>query len=402
MTPRIGLVAHWDWVLDHFWLHVARGLRDAGAEVVLICPPGDYVGGWEAMGFGYHPWEVKRRGLNPARELVALAALTRAYREEELSAVHHFTVKPIVHGTIAAKLAGVPFIVNTLSGLGYLFSDSPQAKVARLGTHQLLRYALVGSHAHLVLQNTADVSRLRTFGLLPESRTTLICGTGVDLERHQPRDGDEASEPLTVLMAARLLRSKGVEDFVRCAETIHGEGIQARFVVAGVPDHGNPDTVLQAEIESWRRTTQVEFIGHTHDLASVLQSSHVAVLPTRYPEGVPTFLLEAAATGVPAVATDLAGCRIAVHHGTTGFLYPPDSPEELTGHVRRLLTDRPLSLQLGTQARALAEREFDESKIVAAYLEVYRSAGALPDGRVEDDARPCVSAVKTEGPKGGI
>jgi glycosyltransferase involved in cell wall biosynthesis len=402
MTPRIGLVAHWDWVLDHFWLHVARGLRDAGAEVVLICPPGQYVDRWQAMGFGYHPWAVERRGLNPVREITALAALTRAYREEELSAVHHFTVKPIVHGTIAAKLAGVPFVVNTLSGLGYLFSDSPRAKLARVGTHPLLRYALVGSRAHLVLQNTADVSRLREFGLLAESRTTLICGTGVDLERHRPRDSADLSKPPTVLMAARLLRSKGVEDFVRCAEAIHGEGIQARFVVAGVPDEGNPDTVRPAEIENWRRTTQVEFIGHTHDLASVLRSSDVAVLPTRYPEGVPTFLLEAAATGVPAVATDLAGCRIAVHHGATGFLYPPDSPEKLTGHVRRLLQDRPLAARLGMQARALAEQEFDESTIVAAYLEVYRSAGALPDGRVDDDENPCVSAVRAEGPKEGI
>jgi glycosyltransferase involved in cell wall biosynthesis len=402
MTPRIGLVAHWDWVLDHFWLHVAQGLKEAGADVVLICPPGRHVGRWQEMGFGYHPWAVKRRGMNPVEELTALAALARAYREEELSAVQHFTVKPIVHGTIAARRAGVPFVVNTLSGLGYLFSDSPRAKWARVGTHPLLRYVLVGSHAHLVLQNTADIARLRNFNLLPESRTTLIYGTGVDLERHRPRDGDEPSETLTVLMAARLLRSKGVEDFVRCAETIHGEGIEARFVVAGVPDDGNPDTVRPAEIEHWKRTTQVEFIGHTDDLASVLQSSHVAVLPTRYPEGVPTFLLEAAATGVPAVATDLAGCRVAVHHGETGFLYPADSPEELTGHVRRLLQDRPLAARLGRQARALAEREFDQAKIVAAYLEVYRSAGVLPDGRIADNERLRVSAEKAEGPEEGI
>lgn len=380
MTPRIGLVSHWDWVLDHFWLHVAQGLKEAGAEVVLICPPGRHVSRWQPMGFDYHPWNVRRRGLNPAGELIALATLARIYREEELSAVHHFTVKPIVHGTIAAKRAGVPLIVNTLSGLGYLFSESTRARLARAGTRRLLRYVLVDSRARLVLQNTADASRLRELGLLPESRTTLIRGTGVDLERHQPRDvDDELSTTPTVLMAARLLRSKGVEDFVRCAETIHGEGIQARFVVAGVPDDGNPDTVRPVEIENWRRTTQVEFIGHTDDLASVLQSTHVAVLPTRYPEGVPTFLLEAAATGVPAVATDLAGCRIAVHHGTTGFLYPPDCPEDLTGHVRSLLEDRPLSARLGMQARALAEREFDESKIVAEYVDVYRSAGLLPD-----------------------
>jgi len=400
MTPRIGLVAHWDWVLDHFWLHIAQGLREAGAEVVLICPPGRHVGRWQAMGFGYHPWEVKRRGLNPLEELTALAALTRAYREEELSAVQHFTIKPVVYGTIAAKLARVPFVLNTLSGLGYLFSDSPRAKWARVGTHPLLRYVLVESRSHLVLQNTADVSRLRKFGLLPKLRTTLIQGTGVDLERHRPRGGDEPSTPLTVLMAARLLRSKGVEDFVQCAETLHGEGIQARFVVAGVPDDGNPDTVRPAEIEDWKRTTQVEFIGHTYDLASVLQTSHVAVLPTRYPEGVPTFLLEAAATGLPAVATDLAGCRIAVHHGTTGFLYPPGSQEELTGHVRRLLTDRPLAVRLGTQARALAEREFDESRIVAAYLEVYRSAGALPDGRLRTMRDPVFRPGRRTGRKG--
>jgi glycosyltransferase involved in cell wall biosynthesis len=381
MTPRIGLVAHWDWVLDHFWLHVARGLQQAGSEVVLICPPGPYVDRWQPMGFSYHPWPVRRRGLNPLAEAAALAALTQAYRKQKLSAVHHFTVKPIVHGTIAAKLAKVPLIVNTLSGLGFLFSESRRAEWARIATHPLLRYVLVDSRAQLVLQNTADVSRLRMHGLLPESRTTLIRGTGVDLSRYRPSAGtDDPSKPPTVLMAARLLHSKGVEDFVQCAEAIHAEGIQARFVVAGAPDDGNPDTIRRAEIDSWRRTTGVEFIGHTDDLASVLQSSHVAVLPTQYPEGVPTFLLEAAAAGVPAVATDLAGCRIAVSHGTTGFLYPPGRSEDLTRHVRRLLEDRPLYLQLGRQARALAEHEFDESKIVKKYVEIYRSAGVLDAG----------------------
>jgi glycosyltransferase involved in cell wall biosynthesis len=177
---------------------------------------------------------------------------------------------------------------------------------------------------------------------------------------------------------------------MRCVEAIDGEGIQARFVVAGVPDDGNPDTIRQADIENWKRTTPVEFIGQTDDQASELQSTQVAVavLPTRYPEGVPTFPVEVAAMGVPAFATDLAGGRIAVDHGTRGILYSPESPGELTGHVRCLLEDRKLSVRIGTRASALAEREFDESKIVAAYLDVYRSADALPEGRVEDDETP--------------
>jgi len=381
-TPRIGLVSHWDWVLDHFWLHVARGLQDAGADVVLICPRGQYVDRWHSMGFDYEPWPVTRRGLNPLGEATALAALTRIYQRENLSAVHHFTVKPIVHGTVAAKLARVPVVVNNLSGLGYLFSDDARAKSARIAAHGLLRYVLVHSRSQLVLQNSADVSRLRDLGLLPETRTTLIPGTGVDLGRHRPgqSNGDSAKPP-TVLLAARLLRSKGVEDFVRCAQTIHAEGIPARFIVAGVPDDGNPDTIRAADIEHWRRTSPVDFIGHIDDLASVLQSTQIAVLPTRYPEGVPTFLLEAAAAGVPAVATDLAGCRIAVRHGTTGFLYPSGSPDALTGYVRRLLEDRSLSLRLGRQARALAEREFGESKIVEAYLDLYRSAAVVGEGK---------------------
>ena len=160
MTPRIGLVSHWDWVLDHFWLHVARGLQEAGADVVLICPPGRYVDRWHSMGFGYQPWPVRRRGLNPMGEATALATLTRIYRREKLSAVHHFTVKPIVHGTVAAKLARVPVVVNNLSGLGYLFSDDTRAKCARVAAYGLLRYVLVDSRAQLVLQNPDDVARM--------------------------------------------------------------------------------------------------------------------------------------------------------------------------------------------------------------------------------------------------
>ena len=119
-------------------------------------------------------------------EATSLAALTQVYRREKLSAVHHFTVKPIVHGTIAAKLAGVPLVVNNLSGLGYLFSGDTRANCARIAAQGLLRYVLVDSRGQLVLQNSADISRLRELDLLPETRTTLIPGTGVDLGRHRP------------------------------------------------------------------------------------------------------------------------------------------------------------------------------------------------------------------------
>jgi glycosyltransferase involved in cell wall biosynthesis len=378
MTPRIGLVAHWDWVLHNFRLSLADGLREAGAEVVLICPPGSYSAQWDRMGYHYHPWNTGRRGVNPLKEGSSLIALARTYRREQLDAVYHFTVKPVIYGSLAARLAGTQTVINTLSGLGYLFSDDSRARVARVAARPLLRQALLRRNAWLILENEGDTASLQSLGLLPEGRTTMIPGSGVDLSRFHPSTAaaDPSKIPM-VLMAARLLRTKGVEEFVRCASELRDAGVEARFVVAGTPDEGNPHSIPHSTIEAWSRTSPVEFVGQVDDLAPIMRDADIAVLPTTYPEGAPRFLLGAAACGLPAVATDLPGCRFAVRHAETGYLYPPDAPGELTRYVSSLLSDRSSARQFGERASSLASQEFSQASVVQAYLDVYRSAGDL-------------------------
>lgn len=375
MKPRIGLVAHWDWVLHNFRLPLADELRNTGADVVLICPPGSYSARWERMGYRHHPWKISRRGVNPLSEGSAMMALARAYRRERLDAVYHFTVKPVIYGSFAARLAGIPTVINTLSGLGYLFSDDSRARAARVAVGPLLRQALLHGNAHLILQSDEDAATLRSLRLLPEGRTAIIRGSGVDLSRfYPPAAAADPSKTPMVLMAARLLRTKGVEEFVRCATELRDAGVKARYMVAGTRDDGNPHSIPQSTIEAWSRTSPVEFVGQVDDLAPVMRDADIAVLPTTYPEGVPKFLLEAAASGLPAVATDLPGCRFAVRHGVTGYLYPPDAPGELTRYVRSFLSDRPLARRFGEQASSLARQEFSKTTVVQAYLDVYRSA----------------------------
>src|SRR5437867_1401740 len=153
---KIAFTAHWDWVLYHFRLSLADRLRSRGAEVQFISPPGDYDGDLQRAGFGWFEWSVERRITNPLRETAAVVRLARLYRRERFAAVHHFTIKPVLYGSLAASIAGVPTTINTFSGLGFLFLTSRKAAALRLVVLPVLRRMLHRASAYTIFQNPDD------------------------------------------------------------------------------------------------------------------------------------------------------------------------------------------------------------------------------------------------------
>jgi glycosyltransferase involved in cell wall biosynthesis len=371
------LTANWDWVLYNFRLPFARALQEEGFEVVLISPPGEYVELLRESGFRWEAWRLNRRSIAPLRELLSLWDLRRLYRAERPMLVHHYTVKPILYGSFAARMAKVPRVINSFTGLGYLFSEAREAAWLRKIVLPLFRIALRGTNQHTIFQVEHDQTRLVDLGIISEGASTVIAGTGVDVTRFHPRENDYDNNGIPViLMVARLLWDKGTAEFVDAARKLTRRGVQARFLVAGAPDEGNPASISNDTIEVWREEGVVEFLGHRSDIPELLQQVDIAVLPS-YHEGVPLFLLEAAASGLSLVATDIEGCRLIVHPGVNGLLVPPRDSERLADALFELISDPERRSRMGKESRRIAVEQFSQEIAISKYLGVYKELSVL-------------------------
>lgn len=371
MSQTVAVVANWDWVLFNYRLPVARGLRDAGLDVVLISPPGEYEARLRDEGFDFEPWGVSRRGTNPLAELRSVGALAEIYRRRRICSALHFTMKPIFLGTMAARLAGVPTVVNTFTGLGYLFTPTARATLLRVALMPYARAVLGGTSVHTLVHNPVDGDALRAARWIgAKAPIEHVQGSGVDLTRFTPVDHDR--ERISVIFAGRLLATKGVRFLVEAAALLRQWGVAADVTVLGDPDVGNPDAIDPMQIEQWKSEGVVNFPGHVDDVSTALMQADVAVLPSER-EGLSRFLLEACAAGLPIVATDVPGNRHVVDEGVTGFLVPHGDAHALAQAIARLASDRDLRKTMGAAAREKAERRFSETAVARVYVQAVTS-----------------------------
>jgi len=369
---KIILFANTDWYLYNFRRSLALAVRAAGHNVLLISPPGEYGARFRDLGLRWEPLPaMDRRSLNPLRELRALAELFALFRREQPELVHNFTIKCAVYGSIAAMLTGVPARINAVAGLGYVFaSNERRARLLRPVVRALMRFALRGRRARLILQNHDDARMFLDHGLIEDARVRVIAGSGVDCNRFVPRTRTR-NDPPRVLLAARLLWEKGVKEYVQASRTLRAQGRRIRFLLAGASDPGNPAAVPEAAVRSWVDEGIVEWIGHVDDMPALFASSDVFVLPSYYREGLPKSLIEAAACATPLITTDMPGCRDVVIDGVDGLIVPPRDADALGTAIARLLDAPELARKLGLAARAKTLAAFDERIVIRRTLETY-------------------------------
>ena len=376
---KIVLFANTDWYLYNFRRSLALALREAGHEVLLLSPPGEYGARLRALGLRWEPVPMDRRSLNPLREAAVLAHLWRLFRRERPDLVHGFTIKCAVYGSLAARLAGVPARVNAVTGMGYVFtSTDAKARALRPLVRLLMRAALDGRDARLILQNPDDVAVFEQARLVAPGQIRLIPGSGVDCVRFAPGESvgrghapDADTPPFRVLLAARLLWDKGLAEFVDAARRLHGEGRAIDFLLAGDPDPGNPAAVPEATVHDWVAEGLLHWLGHVDDMPALFASVDVVVLPS-YREGLPKGLIEAGACALPLVTTDVPGCREVVTDGVDGLLVPVRDAGALATAIARLHDDPALAARLGAAARQRALDEFDERIVIARTQAVYQ------------------------------
>jgi glycosyltransferase involved in cell wall biosynthesis len=366
------LFANTDWYLYNFRRSLAVALRDNGHKVLLVSPPGRYGEKLEALGFRWILAPMERRSLNPLRELLLLTWLWRLLRREQIDVVHSFTIKCAVYGGLVGRLSGTRRI-NAVAGVGYVFvSGAPLARLLRPIVRVLMRAALGGKGARLILQNPDDVKLFETARLVSSEMIRLVPGSGVDCSRFLPpaRETRASNEPLRVLFAARLLWDKGLAEFVEAARELKAENRALEFLLAGAPDPGNPAAVPTETILSWQANGTVQWLGQVSEMPALLASADMVVLPS-YREGLPKTLIEAAACARPLITTDAPGCRQVVTHGVNGLLVPVRDAKALARAIALLQDEPALARRLGQAAREKALTEFDERLVNARTLKIY-------------------------------
>ena len=368
--PHILFFVTEDW---YFWTHrrsLALAALERGYQVTLVTRVQEKKEDIERAGIKLIPSMIKRSSINPMQEIKTILELIQIYRLERPDIVHHVALKPAIYGTLAARITGVGRIVNAFGGLGHLFSSTDfKTRIIRNLISILLRITFLGKGIRLILQNPEDIRKIVDNNISDLSKTVLIPGAGVNLDNFR---FSSVSKGVPIIMyAGRLLWSKGVGDFVQAAEILTDRGIGFRSVLVGRPDKDNPASIAEECLIEWVQQGIIEWWGYRDNMAKVLKEACLVVLPSKYGEGVPKILIEAAAVGRPLIATNIPGCRDVVRHNINGLLVPPGNPEALADAIETLLSDQELRLTMGINSRSLVESEFSEELIINKTFSVY-------------------------------
>ena len=363
-----------DWFFLSHRLPIAVKALNQGYEVHVATRITDKRDVLRSYGFIVHPVTMERSGTRIIGEVQTFFDILRVFNEVQPSIVHLVTIKPVLLGGIAARLTGIPAVVAAISGLGFVFlAKGRKATIIRYIVAGLYRLALGKRNLRVICQNPDDQETISQIAGLPPEKTTLIPGSGIDLSVYtlKPIPPGDA----VVIMAARLLKDKGVYEFVDAARLLKQRGVNARFWLAGEPDTGNPTSIKEAEITAWRDEKILEPLGYREDIANLFTQSSIVVLPS-YREGLPKVLIEAAACARAIVTTDVPGCRDSIEPGKSGLLVPVKNPTALADAIQLLIDDPQLCRSMGQAGRALAERKFAIEKIVHEHLKIYEALEA--------------------------
>lgn len=321
--------------------------------------------------FTFHQMPLARSGQNPFTEFYTLLFFILKFSKIKPNLVHLVTIKPVIYGGIAARLVGVKSVVAAISGLGSVFLANRGLPLLRLRLVRLLyRVALKHKNLRVIFQNADDKEKLLSTGAVLPSQVAMIRGSGVSLDEY-PYLPEPEGLPV-VAMAARLLKEKGVCEFVEAARILKARSIKVDMRLIGSPDFGNPSSVTESELEQWKTEGVVNLLGLRTDIAAQYAASNIVCLPSYYGEGLPKSLIEAAACGRAVVTTDMPGCRDAITPDETGILIQPKSAEALADAIQYLIENSTIRMKMGEAGRKLAENAFTIESVVEQHMSIYQ------------------------------
>jgi glycosyltransferase involved in cell wall biosynthesis len=370
MRSVIALSINSAWNIVNFRAGLIRRLQEAGYDVVAIAPADDAVPRLTALGVRHIRIQMDAMGSSPFHDARLLMEYWRVLRRLRPVAFLGWTVKPNIYGSLAAQALGIP-VINNVSGLGTAFiRRTPLTAIVS----QLYRLAFRRS-ATVFFQNDEDRQLFLTERLVAKDRTALLPGSGIDLTRFAPKPDERGGEgPFAFLLVARLLRDKGIIEYVEAARMVRAAGKHAEFRLLGFLDVANRSAVSRAEVQMWQAEGVIDYLGHADDVRPFLHAAECVVLPS-YREGMPRTLLEASALARPLIATDVPGCREIARAGENAILARAADARSLADAMLTMLNLAPeRRREMGLRGRRIAEEEFDERIVADRYLDALRRA----------------------------
>ncbi len=367
---RIILVANTSWYLYNFRLPLIKELLSRGYNVFALSPTDSYVANLQKYGIEHININMTRGGINPFEDIFLLLKFIDIYRKYKPDAIQHFTIKPVIYGTIAACVSHIKYIYNMIPGLGYVFTDNSLKKFLVRGIVRFLYRKSLYLSKHLYFQNQSDRDYFINHKLVNKEKTSVVPGTGVNTIRFSPGNRKKKNE-ITFILVARMLWDKGIKEFVEAARILKEKYQNITFWLLGPVDRQNPRGILPEQLENWNKEGAIKYLGMTDNVKLYLEKADVIVLPSYYREGIPLSLLEGAAMGMPIVTTDSVGCREVIEEGKNGFLVPIKDPERLSSTMEQFLLNPDLVYLMGKESRKMAVTKFDSRKIVQEILRYY-------------------------------
>jgi len=368
--PKVLFVITEDWFFHSHFLDRAKYVVASGGRVGVATRFSIHEDELKDLGFELYPISFSRRGLNPISEFLTALKIRKIVRRFKPDIAHNVALKPVVTGTFGELLSRQGVVVNALVGMGYIFtSTDARASLVKPLLSRILKFLLHSKSVHVVTENPDDLKTLVNDGFVQPSQISLIRGAGVDLNAFPFHP--EVAGPVVVTLVSRILRDKGVLEFIDAASQLRTRVPEVVFQIVGEPDLGNPSAITQSEIDSWKSLSNVKYLGRRSDIADILNGSHIVCLPS-YREGLPKSLLEALSSGRPIITTDVPGCREVCDDGVNGLLVPARDSMALSNAIEKLALNQDLRLAMGRAGRVRAESEFSNEIICAQTLDLYR------------------------------
>lgn len=365
---KILIVVNSDWFFLSHRLPIALEAKKQGFEVHVSTRDTGRSPEITSHGLIFHELPISCSGTNVIEELLAVRHFIKFYKRIKPDLVHHVTMKPVVYGSYAAKLLKIP-VLNAVSGMGYVFT-SHKGRILPFIVKNFIKLGWKPGKTHVIFQNPDDRDQVKKLGLLNGISTTLIKGSGVDLNEYAYKDMPLQS-PWRIILPARLLFDKGIKEFKEASKRLK-EKWQGKvvFQLAGDVDFGNRTSITQEELETWNDKGYFEWIGFQKNMVELLGEAYLVVLPS-YREGLPKSLIEANAVGRPIVTTDTVGCRECVDSGENGYLARLQDADDLASKIDAILSNKELALIMSKKARIFAEKNFSITDVVNKHIELY-------------------------------
>lgn len=367
-SEKILYVVNVDWFFISHRLPIALEAKKRGYEVSIATTNTGRFKELEDLGFQLYDLNIDRSGTNPLKELFLIVKLISILRSIRPTVVHNVTLKMSIYSSIACRFVKTPKVINAISGLGYNFTANRKTKSQKVIT-LLMNIAFRKRNLSFIFQNPDDLNLFNELGYKQNNKLVLIKGAGVDLNKFQYQK-KETKEHLTFILTARILRDKGISEYILASKIVSKKYPNAHFLLVGDIDKENPASYTKSKLLGELKQSNIQWLGHRNDISELLQSSDIMVFPS-YREGLPKSLIEACAAGLPIITTNTIGCRECVDEGINGFLVPIKNSEQLAERMITFIQNPDLIKSMGDASRIKAEKEFSLTMVIEKTFELY-------------------------------